>query len=396
MSIVSNAGGQTAGKRELTPKQRMLNAYRGIPNDRPAAAPEFWYYYPAKTLGVDMMEFHRNVPFHLALKTTFEKFACEGWGIFPVGVENHSGVSSGCSERRLDTGEFLLETVIKTPAGNLKSSSLFSRTEPPWTVERPVKDIERDLPAFELAALGGDPEKLTDIAAAEKALRDVGESYLLEGWLGAPFFDFFAGAREGGFQTAVIDFLEHEGTLGRLQEKHTDFMRRKTAALCRNTKFESFALGCAWSCNSLIGPEMWRKWDKPLIKALAEETHRHGRLLHVHFHGKCMETIGDFAELGIDCVCPFERPPGGDIDGLSGLRQTEKILRGRVTMNGNVHTVDTLIRGKPDDARREVREILEAFAGNPRVIVGTGDQVGYETPEENLHAMIDEVKKNSR
>jgi uroporphyrinogen-III decarboxylase len=57
-------------------------------------------------------------------------------------------------------------------------------------------------------------------------------------------------------------------------------------------------------------------------------------------------------------------------------------------MNGNVQTVDTLIRGTPEDARREVGEILEAFAGNPRVIVGTGDQVGRETPEDNLRAMI--------
>jgi len=62
-------------------------------------------------------------------------------------------------------------------------------------------------------------------------------------------------------------------------------------------------------------------------------------------------------------------------------------------MNGNVHTVETLIRGTPEDARREVAEILEVFRRNPRVIVGTGDQVGRETPEENLRAMIDETKR---
>jgi uroporphyrinogen-III decarboxylase len=50
--------------------------------------------------------------------------------------------------------------------------------------------------------------------------------------------------------------------------------------------------------------------------------------------------------------------------------------------------VETLIRGGPADARREVAEILAAFAGTQRVIVGTGDQVGRETPEANLRAMI--------
>ena len=28
----------------VTPKQRMLNAYRGVLSDRVAVAPEFWYY----------------------------------------------------------------------------------------------------------------------------------------------------------------------------------------------------------------------------------------------------------------------------------------------------------------------------------------------------------------
>jgi len=80
------------------------------------------------------------------------------------------------------------------------------------------------------------------------------------------------------------------------------------------------------------------------------------------------------------------------VAGLPGLRQVARLLKGRTTMNGNVHTVETLIRGTPADARREVREILEAFRGSPRLVVGTGDQVGRETPEANLHAMIDEAR----
>jgi uroporphyrinogen-III decarboxylase len=118
-------------------------------------------------------------------------------------------------------------------------------------------------------------------------------------------------------------------------------------------------------------------------------------LLHIHFHGKCMEALGDLVEIGPDCVCPFERPPGGDVAGLRGLRKVARTLAGKVTFNGNVHTVETLIRGRPGDVRREVGQVMRAFAGNPRLIVGTGDQVGAETPEENLRAMIDEARRLS-
>jgi uroporphyrinogen-III decarboxylase len=138
---------------------------------------------------------------------------------------------------------------------------------------------------------------------------------------------------------------------------------------------------------------MWRQWDKPYIKAMAEEIHRHGKLLHIHFHGRSMETVADFSEIGIDCVCPFERGPGGDVAGLEGLKKVRALLKDKVTMNGNVHTVETLIRGTTEDVRREVMEIKEAFEGSVRLIIGTGDQVGKETPEENILAMIEEAKK---
>jgi len=373
-----------------TGKQRMFNAYKGVFSDRIAIAPEFWYYYPAKVLGVDMIEFEREVPFHMALKTVFEKYECEGWGIAFCGHENEH-YESKTVEKWLNDDELLIRTVTETPKGPLVSSKQMSRLEPSWAMERPIKDLEKDLPAYEMITLGGNPENIL-ADDANKALKDVGDSYLLELFLGNPFFDFYAGARDGGMEAAIYDFFEYEKRLEELHEKYLDFMLRKTKSFCEQTDYESFFIGCSWSCNSLIGPNMWRKWDKPVIQAMCDEIHRHNKFLHIHFHGKCIETVADFAEMGIDCVCPFERPPGGDVKGLDDLKKIERLLRGKVTMNGNVHTVETLIRGNTEDVRREVREIKEAFQNNPRVILGTGDQVGLETPEENIFAMIEEAK----
>ncbi|MCK5806346.1 MAG: hypothetical protein KAI66_26175, partial [Lentisphaeria bacterium] len=258
-----------------------------------------------------------------------------------------------------------------------------------------IKNPASDLAAFECVTLGADPSEM-QVDAMIRTWESVGDSYLLEAMVGVPFFDYYGGARDGGLQQAVMDFYDMPDVLEALQKRYIEFMVRKTAAICEKTPFESLFIGCSWSCNSLISPAMWRRWDKPVIKAICDEAHRHDRLVHVHFHGRCMESVAEFAEIGIDCVCPFERPPGGDVEGIAGLEEVAALLDGRTTMNGNVHTVETLIRGTPDDARREVREILSAFRDNPRVIVGTGDQVGRETPEENLHAMIEEAKRWTR
>jgi hypothetical protein len=379
----------------MTGKQRMLNAYRGEWSDRVAIAPELWYYYPAKLLGVDMIEFQRNVPFHQALKQAFEHVGCEGWGVAFAAPPNPD-ISGKSTETWRDDGTLEVRTVTQTPHGALTSASCISRDEPGWVLERPIKDPARDLPAWETVAFGGAPEEL-DTDRLVSAWQDVGESFLLEAWLGVPFFDFYAGAREGGFEAGIFDFLapEMEPVLEAFQARYTDRLVRLARVICEQTPLESICIGCSWSCNSLLGPDLWRRWDKPVIQAVCDEVHRHDRLLHVHFHGRCLETVADFAEIGIDCVCPFERPPGGDIEGLKGLQRVERQLAGRTTMNGNVHTVETLIRGTPDDVRREVTEIMTAFKGNPRLIVGTGDQVGRETPEENLQAMVEAAQQLS-
>ena len=152
----------------FTAKQRMLNAYRGAFSDRVAIAPEFWYYYPAKLLGVDMIEFAREVPFHLALKSTFEHFGCEGWGVAFAAPPNEA-VTGASRDTWLDTDTLEVRTTIRTPRGELTRAERYSRAEPGWTMERPIKDLARDLPAWEVATFGGDPEAM-DCSGAHRRL----------------------------------------------------------------------------------------------------------------------------------------------------------------------------------------------------------------------------------
>lgn len=374
----------------MTSKQRMLNAYRGVFSDRWPVAPEFWYYYPAKVLGVDMIQFQREIPLWRALQTTFKKYGTEGWGIAFVQPQNPE-ITVRSSFDKMSATQYREVTTLRTGGREFGQAQSFDVQEPSWIVEYPVKD-EADLPILVDAHLS--PRISYDFTAATDAWRAVGDDYLLEFYLGAQFFDFLAGFM--GFENTLMYFMSQDpGVLERWQKQYTEFQLELVRRACRDTPFESFCIGCAYSCNSLIGPHLWRRWDKPYVQAIADELHRHGRVLHIHFHGRSLETVADFAQMDLDCVCPFERPPGGDVEGLEGLKTVRRLLGGKVTMNGNVHTVETLIRGTPDQVRAEVRQIKEAFTGEPRMILGTGDQVGRETPEENILAMIEEAKGSS-
>lgn len=372
----------------FTPKQRMLNAFRGIASDRWPVAPEFWYYYPAKVLGVSMLEFEREIPFWQALKTTFTKYGTEGWGAaFPEII--NPNLKKEFKFVKIDETQYRDTCFINFRGKEFLSSRIYDLMEPSWAQQHIVKNESELGDCIDMLL---SEENIFDFSNVNKGHTAVGQDYLLEMWMGTPFFDFIAETM--GFEKTIMYFIsEDEEKLEAYRQRYIEYQKNFIRKVCQNTQYESFVIGCSYSCNSLIGPNMWRQWDKPYIKAMADEIHKQGKLLHIHFHGRSMETVSDFPEIGIDCVCPFERGPGGDINGLEGLKKVRALLQDKVTMNGNVHTVETLIRGTTKDVRKEVREIKEAFEGSARLIIGTGDQVGRETPEENILAMIEEAKK---
>lgn len=374
----------------LTPRSRMLAAYTGQPSDRIPVAPEFWYYLPARLLGVSMITLEREMPHWQALQAAFRHYGCEGWGIVAPGRPAGLGGYTYSHDRWNPEGQLEVTTWLEAGARRLRTRQVYDHLEPSWTVERFIKDFDQDWPLYKRYALA-DPEEL-EWAPVRSALEAVGEDYLLEVYLGNAFIDFAGGQREGGLEQVLFDLADRPAEMRALHSEYIDYMRRLVRAALTRTPARSLFIGSIWSSLSLLSPRIWRAWDLPVLRAVVEEAHALGGLVHHHFHGRCLGVLADLAGLGLDCICPFERPPGGDVTALGPVAEA---LAERTTFNGNVHTVETLIRGKPADVEREVLEILAAFDGlrRRRLIIGTGDQVGRETPDDNIWALIETVKR---
>ncbi|HEY3417556.1 MAG TPA: hypothetical protein VGM23_11790, partial [Armatimonadota bacterium] len=238
----------------ITPKQRMLAAYRGEAADTVPIAPEFWYYLPAKLLGLNMIEFSR-VPHWQALRQTFKHYGTEGWGAAFTGAPCPN-VDCSSETTELPEGRLLTRTTCKTPHGTLTSASMADPVEPGWSVERSIKDFDRDWPAYQATTLGLIEE--INWTPVQRALDAVGEDFLLEAWMPAQFFDYIANGRDGGLEQGIYDLIEHEDFFTGLHEEYLDYVRRFAAAACEHTTAESLCIGCSWSCISLISPAMWR------------------------------------------------------------------------------------------------------------------------------------------
>jgi hypothetical protein len=371
-----------------TARARMLDAYTGQANERPPVAPEFWYYLPARVLGISMIELELEVPHWQALQQTFSHYQSEGWGIAAPGLPQGWGGKETCRTDWTADGQLEMTVELRVGGLDLRRRQIYDPREPSWAVERLVKDFERDWPAYAQMALF--PPGQLDWGPVQNALDGVGEDYLLEVYVGDGFVDFAGGQREGGLEQVIMDLADRPEEMSALQQRYIAYLSAKITEALTRTTAKSVFIGSIWASLSLLSPRLWRKWDRPVLEAAVEAAHAAGGLVHYHFHGKSRGVLKDLAEIGLDCICPFERPPGGDIRDLS---EVARALAGRTAFNGNVHTVETLIRGTPRDVEREVLEILAAFADSPRLIVGTGDQVGWETPDENIWAMVETVKR---
>jgi len=95
-------------------------------------------------------------------------------------------------------------------------------------------------------------------------------------------------------------------------------------------------------------------------------------------------------ETDLSCIEPLEMPPMGDCD----LAEIKRKFGGRLALKGNIHTTDVMLRGTPEDVRRESRRCIEAAAEGGGFVLSTGDQCGRDTPDENIFAMIEAAREH--
>ena len=97
-------------------------------------------------------------------------------------------------------------------------------------------------------------------------------------------------------------------------------------------------------------------------------------------------------ETDLDSINPLEIPPMGDCS----LAQVKREFGQRLSLMGNLHTTDVMLKGTPDDVRRASRQAIDDAAEGGGFILSTGDQCGRDTPDENILAMVETARGYGR
>jgi hypothetical protein len=367
----------------VTGRERMLAAYQRRMPDRVPVSPELWYDIPLAVTGVPFEEVALGgYPLWQVQLAAHRKFATDAWIVgFPGPLA--AAPEAETTTARTDGNELEIRTRWRTSGGILTRRTRNTPGYYDWAIESPVKDLRRDLPGWCEVALA-DP-RTADLADLRAAIEATGEDGLVTAFVGKLFFDFVASSREGGSTQAVFDFADDAPYLAGCHDRYVAWMTGMAETILAGTAAQVLFIENGYSSLGIESPALYRRWDLPVVAAVARVAHARGALLHVHQHGPSRAVLGDLAGAGADLVDPLERPPGGDVADLAAVKRAHG---GRIALRGNIHAHEVLLRGTPADVERQVRECIEAAAAGGGYVLATGDGAILGTPFENIDAMV--------
>ena len=145
---------------------------------------------------------------------------------------------------------------------------------------------------------------------------------------------------------------------------------------------------CVGGSGTLIfqSPDFFRQHALPAVKRAIELAESIGMPTHIHSCGPEKELVKMMAEeTALTVIDPLEIPPMGDCN-LAELKQR---YGDKIVLKGNLHTTDVMLRGSVDVVAAAARQAIDDAAKGGRFILSTGDQCGRDTPDENLHALVE-------
>lgn len=369
----------------MTPKERITLAFKNKKPDRVPVSPELWDVIPIKVSGRPFYEYSQTsfgkLPLWQAQLEAYKFFNCEAW--IPV--------ESGPSERQLQMlkseSKFinpdLIETdiIYRTSKGSLheKKHSVFDYDL--WSIERPVKSLFTDMPLFEEFYFC-DPSHL-NYESINEACIATGDYGICEGVVGNTFFEFLTLAREGGAVQVILDLNDYPDYFIPIQKRYIEYLSGIAEEIAGKTNVEGLFLNCGSSVLSVTSPQIFKKWDLPLIIKIGEIAKKYNKIFHYHLHGKGRIFLEDLAAAGVNMLCPLEEAPRGDFS----IKEVKDKFAGALALKGNMDPF-FLQKAGPEEIEEKVRQIIKAASNEGGFTLSSADGVLKDTPFENIEAFV--------
>jgi len=186
-----------------------------------------------------------------------------------------------------------------------------------------------------------------------------------------------------GMERVMTEVVDNPGMVKALMGRCADYT---VAYACALAEAGADMLSGGASSGALLGPELYAEIAAPFERQVIARIKASVKMpVSLHMCGNAKPVLKSMAESGADVL---------EMDQRTDMRDAVKVIPRNVAIWGNLDPVAVLAHGTPADVVREVKEyigIMDA-AGHKRYVVSSGCTLAMETPDENLHALVNAVK----
>jgi len=251
-------------------------------------------------------------------------------------------------------------------------------TSPPWVtgpaLER-IEDVDRLRP-IDPSSDGMLPEIVNATRLISEAVGD--RAFLLAEADQGPFSlaTQIVGIEE--FLIALMEPSKHE-YVHRLLEYTTQQVITYGRALI-DAGAHMTGMGDSIAGPDVCSPEMYRQFALPYEREVVETLAAEGVRIGLHICGDATRIIDDMVRTGSPLLA---------VDFKVNRKAAKEAARGVTALIGTTDPSAVLTRGTPDDVRAAARLDLEILAGGGGFILAPGCALPYETPDENIRALVE-------
>jgi uroporphyrinogen-III decarboxylase len=128
----------------------------------------------------------------------------------------------------------------------------------------------------------------------------------------------------------------------------------------------------------LVPPELWRKFFRPVYRAMFDKVSGAGVDVHFHSDGYILDIFPDLLDLGVKVLNCQAR--------VIGYEVLQKRFAGKVCFRTDLDRQKVLPFGTPDEVRAHVKEVFDHLGTPAGGLIACGE-IGPDTPLENIRAM---------
>ncbi len=238
-------------------------------------------------------------------------------------------------------------------------------------------DIDR-IPVPDPSSQGRWPLMLEAMRRIRKAL---GDEVFLVGCFDQ--YPFSLACAVMGIESVMVAVVEDPAMIRRLLERCADYT---VAYACALAEAGADMLSGGASSGALLGPKLYREIALPFEQqVIARIKAKTGLPVSLHMCGNATPILADMVNSGADVL---------EMDQRTDMRDACRVIPRHIAIWGNLDPVAVLAQGTPQDVVRAAKEFIQTMnaAGHQRFVLSSGCTLAMETPDENLHALINAAR----